>query len=432
MSRMAQTTAVGVLALLWGTFVPATAFADLFDVSRQREIELGREVAGVIEKHAKVDTDPVLAAKVQRIGHRLVEVCDRRDLPYEFHVIQDDEVNAFSLPGGFLYFYTGLLNVLPSDEAIAFVIGHEMAHAAKRHYAREYEKLMRLSVLTLGYANVVGIFLELHYSRRYEHEADYYGMLWEAKAGFAPEGGPQAMRALLALLGRDEGISFLRTHPPTKDRLSRLESQIAKVNEIVASGRPDEPPDLSDLPEVEDVEPQFPELAASDLAPNELWPLGAGATWVYESRLDGAGPLRRTVTVEEELPGETKGVYRLRTSLGPGLDALSLIATTARRVLTRPTAASADAQWQVEWVTDLDGAETQTVGDAAFARTQESVTVPFGTFDAVRVEKRHPADNAVMAVAWFAPGVGLVKLSHPGEGLAEVLIAYHKPPEARP
>ncbi len=435
MRRMPQVMAVGVTVLFW-VLSASAAWADAFEMSRQREIELGREVAAIIEKHIPVDTDPVLTAKVQRIGRRLVEVCDRRDLPYEFHVIESDEVNAFSLPGGFVYLYTGILNALPSDDAVAFLLGHELAHAAKRHYARRYQKYAKLSVFTLGYGSIASIFLQPHYSRRYEHEADYYGTLWAAKAGFAPDGGPASMRTLLDMVGPgNSGIAFLRSHPATRDRLARLESQLAKVIDIAASGRPDEPPDLSDLPEVDDIEPEFPELAAFELGPNDLWPLGPGATWVYETELADAGTMRRSVTVEEELPGAGKGVHRLRTSLGTGLDAASLIATTRAYVLTRPTVTApgtgepSPAEWRVEWVTDLGENETRAFGDATFVCARETVTVPVGTFDAVRIEKRDPAEDRAVAIGWFAPGVGLVKLSIPAQGLTEALISYRPPGE---
>ena len=152
--------AVCVTAVVAG-LAPA-AHAGAFAISRSREIQLGREVAALFERQVRLSSDAALVAKVQRIGRRLVQVCDRRELPYEFHVVETGEINAIAFPGGFVYAYAGLLQALPSDDAVAFVLAHEIAHAAKRHWARRYEKARKLSVLTLGYGDILHLFLQPH------------------------------------------------------------------------------------------------------------------------------------------------------------------------------------------------------------------------------------------------------------------------------
>jgi len=409
------------------TIPAAPALADAFAMSRNREIELGREIAAELERYFKLDTDPALVAKVQRIGRRIVGVCDRQDLPYEFHVIDDKEINAFALPGGYVYIYSGLAQVLPSDDALAFIIGHETAHAAKRHIAREWEKLVKIHVFTLGYADLVGVLLGLHYSRRYESEADYYGTLWEAKAGFRPEGSVEAMQTLQQMVGKENNtFELLSSHPLTEDRIKRLTKQAEMVKETVQKGRPPEAPELPPVPDTGQDELLGP-MASLALAPNPYWPLATGAQWTYQATVGEAGSLKRTVTVVEQLPGNPQGVFRLRTVYGPAVSADLLEATLAGAVFRRLRPASIEADWALEWITDLQPGERRAADEAVFVGAgTEQVAVPYGTFEAVKVEK-HAADDKLIATAWFVKDLGLVKYVSERDGLTEVLQAYQSP-----
>lgn len=416
---------VGLVALT--ALAPSAARADAFDMPRNREIELGREFAAELERYVRIDTDGALAAKVQRIGRRIVGVCDRQDLPYEFHVIDDKRINAFALPGGYVYIFSGLAQVLPSDDALAFIIGHETAHAAKRHTARQYEKLVKLHVFTLGYADLIGVLLGLHYSRRYEREADYYGTLWTAKAGYRPEGSIEAMETLQKMIGRDKNsFELLRSHPLTEDRIKRLRKQSEMVKEIVREGKPEQPPELPEAPDTGQEELLYP-LAVLPLAANPYWPLATGARWTYQTSGEEGDSVKRSVVVAEELPGDIEGVFRLRISYAPQVSADWLETTCASAVFRRLRPESHEADWGLVWITEFPPGESCSADGLTFVPVgHEQVSVPYGTFEALKVEKRTDQDELI-ATAWFVRDIGPVKIVHHRQGLTEVLQAYQPP-----
>src|SRR5436305_1490606 len=91
-------------------------------IGKNTEIGMGREAAQEFERQAVIDNDPLAVAKIRRIGRRLVSVCDAPDYPFEFHYVDADDVNAFALPGGFIYVFRGLIQLLPNDDTLAFVM----------------------------------------------------------------------------------------------------------------------------------------------------------------------------------------------------------------------------------------------------------------------------------------------------------------------
>ncbi|MFQ5809559.1 MAG: M48 family metallopeptidase [Armatimonadota bacterium] len=422
---------------LWGLVALAAAatgalsgpaHAGAFDVGRKQEVRIGREAASVFERSFRLSHDTALQARLDRIGRRLVRVADRPDLPYEFHVVETDDINALAFPGGFVYAFAGLLEALPSDDALAFVLAHEIAHAAKRHWARRYEKARKLSYLTLGYADILQLFLQPHYSRRYESEADRYGVLWSTKAGFAPEGAVQAMQTLKELSRSVGVLPIFRSHPMTNKRINRLEGHIRTIE----SQTPDEEeqPDaaVAPLPAPGDTG-----LSEYEIAPNARFPLRVGARWVYRCSADD-DDVRRAASVTGRLPG-APGAFGHENNYGHGIRVASLIATTSDAVLIRPRPHSSDSTWHVEWLTDLAAGESVTRGAFEFVGGgEEEVSVPLGTFTAMRIERRHVGSSSPSAIAWFVEDIGLVKLELPSDGLTETLERYSpgdKPPKKK-
>ena len=108
-------------------------------IGRSPEISAGREAASMVEKFYTVDTDPAAVARVRAIGRRLAASAKDTEFPFEFHVVESGEVNAFALPGGFVYVFRGLLQLLPNDDALAFVLGHEVSHVTRHHAVRQFE-----------------------------------------------------------------------------------------------------------------------------------------------------------------------------------------------------------------------------------------------------------------------------------------------------
>ncbi len=416
------------IAVVAGSAIPVQAGA--FDVSRNREIEIGREAAAVFERQVRLSRDGALNARLDRIGRRLVRVSDRPDLPYEFHVIETDSINALAFPGGFVYAFAGLIEALPSDDALAFVMAHEIAHAAKRHWARRYEKGRKLSVLTLGYADILQIFLQPHYSRRYESEADRYGLIWATKAGFAPEGAVQAMQTLKDLSRSAGSLPIFRSHPLTDKRIKRLTSHIEALKNgtlLEDEPSPDAEPE-SPRPEVLPTLAPAPAddggLLAYELASNDHFPLRIRARWVYRCSTGEDGALRRVVFISGAVPG-AEGAFRREDSYGHGVRASSLVAMTLDSVLVRRRPETFGTMWQVEWFTHLADGQSITDGDHEFVGGgTEEVTVPLGTHTAVRIEKRRVGSSSPTAIAWFVEDIGLVKQEFPADGLTDVLETF--------
>ncbi len=179
-----------MLTGLW--FAPVVEAGTL--ISTKDEIAIGRDVAKQLEKTYGLVDDPALQARVNRIGMSLVAVCDRKELPYTFKVLNSNEINAMAAPGGFIYIFKGLVDLMPSDDELAGVIGHEIGHVVKRHTVRQMEKSLGMSILFAVLFRERGAFLQsmaydaimAGYSREDEREADYLGFVHSYRAGYNP------------------------------------------------------------------------------------------------------------------------------------------------------------------------------------------------------------------------------------------------------
>jgi Zn-dependent protease with chaperone function len=450
------------LILLWPTLTPAASYAAL--ISRSTEISMGREAAQEFERTTSVDGDPVLAARVQRIGNRLIAVGETPPYPFEFHEVDTNEMNAFSLPGGFVYFYRGLAQLMPGDDALAFVMGHEISHVTQRHGIRQMEKSLAIGSLldyTLGYNTTSGVLelaIDMHYSRHDEAEADRLGLIRMAQAGFDPSQAAEAMAVIERVDKAEHHIpAFLRDHPLTANRIAALRRQAAALQAEphpapkIAAGPP--------LPQPPDLTPPPARVIASD-----LFPLTVGTRWTY--RVTGSAEASRsantravTTSVLEQQPGH-EGVYRVRVDLGDGLTATRLLAVTADGVYAcrgggqegagaRQAAADSGQPpapgGQTGEGQALAPAPPATANDAALAGsawqkeidlppsvpqeganpTEETVRVPAGEYHAVRTMERLPGGET--ATVWLAPGVGMVRRAWTQTGLVEELESISRP-----
>jgi len=165
--------------------------------STAKEVELGRRIARRVQEELPLTADDPLQQKVRTIGERLVAECDRRELVYRFAVMDDEEVNAFSLPGGYVFINTGLIQAAVNDDELAAVMAHEIAHIAARHAVKRYETSLGLQIVQLatlatrqGEAvrglGVAAQAARLAYARQDELEADRLGVKYLKAAGFDP------------------------------------------------------------------------------------------------------------------------------------------------------------------------------------------------------------------------------------------------------
>jgi predicted Zn-dependent protease len=195
-----------------------------------------------------LDKDPAQVARLKAIVGRLVPVTtvfrdDAAKWPWEAHVITLDEVNAWCMPHGKMAVYTGLINKLQAtDDELAAVMGHEIAHALREH-SREQMSQQALIQTGLGLGGallgigdmgqslagmVANVTLELPKSRTAEREADDIGIELAARAGYNPQAAISLWQKMEKLAG-SQPPKWLSTHPPTADRLADLQTQAQKV-----------------------------------------------------------------------------------------------------------------------------------------------------------------------------------------------------------
>lgn len=219
----------------------ATGREESLFYSTDKEINLGRSIAKQVEAKYKLVEDPAVQEKVGRIGQKIAEVCDRKELVYYFKALDGKEVNAVSLPGGFVYIYKGLIDIASVDE-LAGVIAHEVAHIVARHSIKKLQASMGymlariITAQTTGSAGAVYgadlAFSEvmLGYSREDELLADKVGVRYVERAGF----DPHAMISFLAKLKETKRkeplapLSYGRTHPYIADRISVVKQELGE------------------------------------------------------------------------------------------------------------------------------------------------------------------------------------------------------------
>lgn len=244
--------------LVTGAFVPSQADED-------PEVRMGREAAQEIERTLKLVNDPALVERVNRIGQEIADVANASDIPvtwginkksqfqYTFKIVDDKDVNAFSLPGGFIYVNKGLLDYVQSDHELAAVLAHEIAHAAHHHLLKlgqENEKINRrvtlpaLLVLVLTGApardlNNVMMGVQLYqiaklngFTQEAEMDADHAAIYYLTRTKYNPVG----MLTFMERLARDEArrperqLGIFRTHPPSRERAQAMLDLFKQLN----------------------------------------------------------------------------------------------------------------------------------------------------------------------------------------------------------
>ncbi len=233
------------LAVLLGLLIAGSAGARLgekkgaIQIGETEERDIGAKIAARIRAEKRIVADKVLSNYVSRTGQNIARLSDRPDITYRFAVIEDKTPNAFAVPGGYIYVHTGLLKVLDTQSQLAGVLAHEIGHIVARHGVRLlHEDLgaQDLNRLVLGASSestktAVDSSLALvqgGYDRNMEAEADSYGTMYMARAGFNPEGMPQAMDKLAKLSDSAEGFweGLAKKHAPAAKRAAAVRAEI--------------------------------------------------------------------------------------------------------------------------------------------------------------------------------------------------------------
>lgn len=216
--------------------------------SRNQEIDMGRSYSSQLNGKLDLVDDPQITQYVERVGRRLVEASMRRDLEYRFFVVNTKEINAFALPGGFIYVNRGLIERADNESELAGVIGHEIGHVVGKHSLKQLSKKLLLAGITVGaglavsakskkwgevvaIAGGVGVFFaSLKYSRDDEREADWLALTELDKAGYSPWGMVSFFEKLESD-SKGRGLpAFLSTHPLPRERKANMRQQIADLN----------------------------------------------------------------------------------------------------------------------------------------------------------------------------------------------------------
>lgn len=210
--------------------------ADELQIGREQHPQITAEFGGTYD-------DPEVARYVDSIGQFLVSTSERPDLKFTFTVLNSPVVNAFALPGGYVYVTRGLLALANSEAELAGVIGHEIGHVTARHSAQRYSQAMLANIGMLGVAiatgsgtlaNLAGSGAQLYlqsYSRDQEFEADLLGVRYLSRATYDPQAMSSFLQNLLADSRLDAALAgqpgaadeynIMATHPRTADRVQR-------------------------------------------------------------------------------------------------------------------------------------------------------------------------------------------------------------------
>jgi predicted Zn-dependent protease len=231
-----------LLALLLGPATPAHAQL----ISETQEIQIGRRAAAELEAEFGLVADPAQHELAERIGSRLAAISDRPSLPWRFRVLNTSQVNAISLPGGFIYVTRGMMTFVQSTDELAFVLAHEVGHVDERHHVALIQRDFFFTIvvaLVLGrdpgtaqIGNLVGALLNRGFSREAEFDADVAGVRLAHRAGFRAVAGLAFMERLRVTEGRDPSkVEVLfRTHPALTDRIVRVRSLLRELGYRVA------------------------------------------------------------------------------------------------------------------------------------------------------------------------------------------------------
>lgn len=215
---------------------PVTGKRELSLISASQELAIGREGYGAAVAEYGLLEDAALAAYVDSIGQALASRSEQPGLPWRFTVLDDPVVNAFAMPGGYIYVTRGILAHLQSEAQLAGVLGHEIGHVTARHSARQITQ-QQLAGLGLGIASVLSEdfrryggaaeqalgLLMLKYGRDDENQSDLLGVRYSTAAGYDPREIPSTY-SMLRRIGERSGQrlpSFLSTHPDPGDREQR-------------------------------------------------------------------------------------------------------------------------------------------------------------------------------------------------------------------
>ena len=230
-------------------FSPVAALVVLLaacSVSEDQEVALGRQDAAEINAQLPIVTDPEISDYIQTLGKSIASKTSRADLDWHFYVVNTKQVNAFALPGGFIYVNRGLIESAERLDELTGTMGHEIGHVIERHSVKQMQSAQKANVgiavvctltsichsgLAQAAVQVGGTALFAKYSRVDELQADSEGVVNVTRAGYDPQGIPDLFQVLLKEREYQPNIvdGWFATHPLEESRINRANALIAQL-----------------------------------------------------------------------------------------------------------------------------------------------------------------------------------------------------------
>ena len=215
-------------------------------VSQQQEVQMGQEYAQQINAQLPIIQDPELNRYINVLGDSIARLTRRRDLDWHFFIVDAQEVNAFAVPGGFVYVNRGLVERADQMDELAGVLGHEIGHVLRRHTIKQMQKAQGANIgVTLACVltsicnsqvagaaiNIAGGAVFARFSRQDEAEADAEGFDNVVRAGISPVGMVTMFQKLLAERRSRPGAveGWFLTHPLEEDRIQAVQARINQL-----------------------------------------------------------------------------------------------------------------------------------------------------------------------------------------------------------
>lgn len=222
---------------------PVTGRRQFLLITEAEEMQLGADGYAEILEASTLSDDEEAVGRLRTIGWRIADVTGEEDYEWEFNLIENDSiVNAFCLPGGKVAFYTGILELAGTEDEIATVMAHEIAHATARHGGERMTQLLMyqlggialsealrnnreetIVMAQVAYGVGAALAYVLPYSRKHESEADHIGLIYMAKAGYDPRASVDFWKKMQEHHAGQEPPEWLSTHPNSQTRIDDLE-----------------------------------------------------------------------------------------------------------------------------------------------------------------------------------------------------------------
>jgi len=243
-----------VFLLLWGAVPASGGFFD--SLSTEKEKQIGEEFFLELQSAYPISTDPFISSYINRLGHKLEAQQPPHPFKYRFYVLDDPTMNAFAVPGGYVFIHSGFIRLMDREGELAGVMAHEISHIYARHMARMMDESKGVTIATLV-GSLAAVFLGgpaaaallvgaqaagqsamLKYSRDHEQEADDLGFKWMTKGGYDPMDMIAAFKKLNKqrwFQGGEPPI-YLSTHPHTDNRLVELANHLSMHESTIHKG----------------------------------------------------------------------------------------------------------------------------------------------------------------------------------------------------